>query len=186
MCVPTLAFFPSHSKKSGLSSPEEPETNSIIVPSAKTSPALIMRFVAFDPPFTLGFALVFKATSSLAQRLCTKTQTRPATAKMRVSQKQKAKICIPYALLLSCVLALRFCVLNDEGSDHFVGPYTRKYALILHQENCSNMNSLRCHLLSALTSQSTDLTGAYFLHKTSVKRKCSTSKGSSTPSPWLS
>jgi hypothetical protein len=69
MCVPTLAFFPSHSKKSGLSSPEEPETNSIIVPSAKISPALIMRFGAFDSPFTLGFALVFKATSSLTQRL---------------------------------------------------------------------------------------------------------------------
>src|ERR1700693_4995012 len=69
MCVPTLAFFPSHSKKSGLSSPEEPEANSIIVPSAKISPALIMRFGAFDSPFTLGFALVFKATSSLTQRL---------------------------------------------------------------------------------------------------------------------
>src|ERR1022692_223351 len=122
MCVPTLAFFPFHSKKSGLSSPEEPETNSIIVPSAKISPALIMRFVAFDPLFTSGFALVFKATSSLAQRLCTKTQARLATAKMRGSQKQEGKICIPYALLLSCVLALQFCVLNGKGSDRFVGP----------------------------------------------------------------
>jgi hypothetical protein len=67
MCVPTVAFFPFHRKKSGLSSPEEPETNSIIVPSAKISPAVMMRFVAFDPPFTLGYALVFKATSSSAR-----------------------------------------------------------------------------------------------------------------------
>src|ERR1700690_1105481 len=95
MRVPRVAFFPFHSKRSGLSSPEEPETNSIIVPSGKISPALIMRFGAFDPSFTLGYAFVSKATSSLAQRLCTKTHARLATAKMHVSQKQEGNICIP-------------------------------------------------------------------------------------------
>ena len=62
--IPTVTFFPFHSKRSGLLGPEEPETNSIIVPSAKISPALTMRFVAFDLLFASGLALVFKATSS--------------------------------------------------------------------------------------------------------------------------
>src|SRR5712692_7021652 len=63
---PTVALVPLHSKRSRLLSTEEPETSSIIAPSAKISPAVMrQRFVAFDPLFALGFALVFKAISSL-------------------------------------------------------------------------------------------------------------------------
>jgi hypothetical protein len=57
---------PFHSKRLGLLDPEEPETSSMIAPSSKISPGLMMQFfVAFDPLFALGFVLVFKTISSL-------------------------------------------------------------------------------------------------------------------------
>src|ERR1035438_2650048 len=47
---PTVAFLPFHSRTSGLFGTEEPAISSIIAPSAKISPALIMHLsVAFLP-----------------------------------------------------------------------------------------------------------------------------------------
>jgi hypothetical protein len=57
----TVASRPFHSKQLGLLSPEEPETSSIIAPSAKISAVLMMHLlVAFDTLFGLVFTLAFK------------------------------------------------------------------------------------------------------------------------------
>jgi hypothetical protein len=85
----TIAFLPFHSKRSGLLGSEEPETSSIIAPSPKISPALMMQhFVAFDPLFALGIALVFKAVSSCAPAVHER-HNRLATAQVRYFPETK-------------------------------------------------------------------------------------------------
>ena len=89
---PTIALLPFHSKRSGLSGSEEPETSSIIAPSAKISPALMtQRFVAFDSLFALGFALVFKAISSLRTGCARKVYPSGDRANQVFPRNQKRK-----------------------------------------------------------------------------------------------
>src|ERR1019366_4593970 len=56
--APTIALRPFHSRRSGLSNPEELATSSIIAPSRKISPVLMMQLsIAFDNLF--AFRMIF-------------------------------------------------------------------------------------------------------------------------------
>lgn len=81
----------STARESGLLSPEELETSSIIAPSPKISLAVVMLCVAFDPLFALAFVLVFKATS-----LCTAavhdTHSPATVPKLGVLSNQKRNL----------------------------------------------------------------------------------------------
>src|ERR1019366_2277445 len=98
--APTVALRPFHSRTSGLFSAEEPAISSIIAPSAKISPALMMHLsVAFDSLLALGLALVLKAICSLRGGSARKVHP--------INQlSHKLQICITCGLLVSCATGI--------------------------------------------------------------------------------
>jgi hypothetical protein len=80
----------------------------MMAPPAKISPVLMMqRFVAFDPLFALGLALVFKAISSLRPGRAREVLPSGAGAN-QCFPETKSQIYLSYGLLLSCAAAIVF------------------------------------------------------------------------------